>query len=174
MTEMTHHNPTNPLRHLVVVLGDQLDRHASAFDGFDPSQDAVWMAEVWEEAEHVWSSKARIVMFLSAMRHFAASLRNEGITLYYRGIDDPENRQGLAAELAQRLRHASPQKLIITEPGEFRVKRGIHRYLQRAWCAVGHPAGSGLPVLARGIRRTCLPAQTTAHGVLLPGDAKTP
>ena len=31
------------LRTLVIVLGDQLDLEAAAFDGFDPAQDAVWM-----------------------------------------------------------------------------------------------------------------------------------
>ena len=34
-----------PLRHLVLVLGDQLDLEASAFDGFDDQRDSVWMAE---------------------------------------------------------------------------------------------------------------------------------
>jgi deoxyribodipyrimidine photolyase-related protein len=125
MREKVKNNPKRPLRHLVCVLGDQLDRNASAFDGFDQSQDAVWMAEVREEAEHVWSSKSRIVMFLSAMRHFAASLSTEGIPLYYRKIDDPKNRQGFVDELALCLQHASPQKLIITEPGEYRVKKAF-------------------------------------------------
>ncbi|MEY4265760.1 MAG: hypothetical protein RIS90_295, partial [Pseudomonadota bacterium] len=37
------------LRHLIVVLGDQLDLDAAAFDGFDATVDAVWMAEVAEE-----------------------------------------------------------------------------------------------------------------------------
>ena len=59
------------LRNLVVVLGDQLDLDAAAFDGFDPAHDAVWMAEVAEESTHVWSSKQRIALFLAAMRHFA-------------------------------------------------------------------------------------------------------
>jgi deoxyribodipyrimidine photolyase-related protein len=31
------------LRFLIVVLGDQLDRDAAAFDGFDAGLDAVWM-----------------------------------------------------------------------------------------------------------------------------------
>ena len=51
---------------MVVVLGDQLDLEAAAFDGFDPEQDAVWMAEAHEESTHVWSSKQRIALFLSA------------------------------------------------------------------------------------------------------------
>ena len=31
------------LRALVIVLGDQLDLDAAAFDGFEPGRDAVWM-----------------------------------------------------------------------------------------------------------------------------------
>ena len=42
-----------PLRHLVLILGDQLDPSAAVFDDFDPAQDAIWMAEVAEESTHV-------------------------------------------------------------------------------------------------------------------------
>ena len=48
------------LRHLVLVLGDQLNLDAAAFDDFDPAMDAVWMAEVGHEATQVWSTKPRI------------------------------------------------------------------------------------------------------------------
>ena len=34
------------VRHLVIVLGDQLDAQSSALQGFDATQDVVWMAEV--------------------------------------------------------------------------------------------------------------------------------
>ena len=64
------HEPPGHIGQLVVVLGDQLDAGSTAFDSFDPERDAVWMAEVAEEATHVPSHKARIVLFLSAMRHF--------------------------------------------------------------------------------------------------------
>ena len=85
------------LRTLVIVLGDQLDLDAAAFDGFDPAQDAAWMAEVTEEASHVWSGKPRIALFLSAMRHFALALRAAGRPLHYTRLDDPGNRGSLAA-----------------------------------------------------------------------------
>ena len=65
--------PPRPLRHLVLVLGDQLDPASSAFDGFDPTQDAVWMAEVREESTHVWSSQPRTALFLAAMFATAVS-----------------------------------------------------------------------------------------------------
>ena len=76
------------LRTLVVVLGDQLDLDNAAFDGFDPTQDAVWMAEAEEESSHVWSSKQRIALFLAAMRHFAQALWAAGRTLYYTRLED--------------------------------------------------------------------------------------
>lgn len=50
------------MRHLVLVLGDQLDLEASAFDGLDPAHDAESMAEVAKESTHVWSSKPRMAL----------------------------------------------------------------------------------------------------------------
>ena len=41
------------LRHLMFVLGDQLERDAAAFDGFDPEQYKVWMAEAQEKSTNV-------------------------------------------------------------------------------------------------------------------------
>ena len=90
----------NPLRSLVLVLGDQLDDNASAFDGFDADCDAIWMAEVAEESTHVWSAKQRIALFLSAMRHFDQGLHARGWTVHYMRLDDPANRGTLAAELS--------------------------------------------------------------------------
>jgi len=69
------------LRDLIVVLGDQIDLDASAFDGFDAGVDVVWMAEVAEESTHVWSSKPRTALFLAAMRHFALALQAAGLPL---------------------------------------------------------------------------------------------
>ena len=54
------------LRRLVIVLGDQLDRESTLLKGLDAEQDMIFMAEVREEATHVWSHKARIALFLIA------------------------------------------------------------------------------------------------------------
>jgi deoxyribodipyrimidine photolyase-related protein len=117
---------TAALRQLVVVLGDQLDRNASAFDGLDHARDQVWMCEATEESTHVWSSQARIAVFLSAMRHFAATLRDEGLQLQYRALDDPAGPvPSLAAGLLQSLNAARPERVVVTEPGEFRVGEAL-------------------------------------------------
>ena len=113
------------LRTLVLVLGDQLDLHAAAFDGFDPARDAVWMAEVAEESEHVWSSQPRIAIFLAAMRHFAQALRVAGRPLHYARLDDATNRGTLAAELDAAIGALKPQRLVMTAPGDWRVLQAL-------------------------------------------------
>ncbi len=115
------------LRNLVLVLGDQLNAASAAFDGFNPSQDAVWMAEVAEESTHVWTHKARIALFLSAMRHFREALGGRGWTIHYRRVEDPDNAGSLAAELKATLKTLRPAKLVIVEPGEWRVETALNQ-----------------------------------------------
>jgi deoxyribodipyrimidine photolyase-related protein len=88
--------PSAALRSLVLVLGDQLDLAASAFDDFDPLQDQVWMAEVVQESTHVWSSQPRTALFLAAMRHFEQALREAGRPVRYTRLDAPDNHGTLA------------------------------------------------------------------------------
>jgi len=121
------------MRHLVLVLGDQLDRRSAAFDGFDRARDRVWMAEVADESEHVRSHKARIALFLAAMRHFRDALVAEGIDVDYTALA-PSARRGepttLAAALVAALGRARkkgglPERLVVVEPGEWRVREAL-------------------------------------------------
>jgi deoxyribodipyrimidine photolyase-related protein len=118
------------LRALVIVLGDQLDSGAAAFDGFDAGRDAVWMAEVAEESTHVISSQMRTVMFLAAMRHFAERLQVLGRSLHYTRLDDAGNQGNLAAELAVAIERLRPERLVMTEPGEWRVLQALQAVAQ--------------------------------------------
>ena len=117
--------PPETLRHLVIVLGDQLDLDAACFDGFDPAQDAVWMAEVAEESTHVPSSKQRTTFFLSAMRHFAQALRETGRPLHYTRLDCAGNPGTLAGVLAADITRLRPAALLLTAPGDWRVLQSL-------------------------------------------------
>ena len=150
---MTTHNLARPLRHLVLVLGDQLDPQASAFDGFDPAQDAVWMAEVAEESTHVWSSKPRIALFLAAMRHFAADLRAAGLTVHYTHLDDPANAGSLAAELQRALQRLRPAQLVMIQPGDWRVLQAIPAGQTASYAEVAQRIGS--PKAVRAVAQAC-------------------
>ncbi|MDP2006762.1 MAG: cryptochrome/photolyase family protein [Rubrivivax sp.] len=127
---MTERRDIPPLRHLVVVLGDQLDRHSSAFDGFDPAADRVWMCEATEEATHVVCSQQRLVVFLSAMRHFAQALRDEGLPLDY------GQGASLAEALAATLRAHRVQRVVLTEAGEYRVRAALQAVAATAGVAI--------------------------------------
>ena len=113
------------VRNLVIVLGDQLDEQSSALQGFDPSQDVAWMAEVTEESTHVWSAKQRIAVFLSAMRHFADHLRRQGLPLHYVRLDDAGNLGTLGLELSRAITLLKPTALILTAPGDWRVLQSL-------------------------------------------------
>ena len=75
---------------LVLVLGDQLSHASPALAGLDPAADSVLMIEAPGEATHVWSHKARITLFLSAMRHFRDAMRDRGFTVHYTALGDSE------------------------------------------------------------------------------------
>jgi deoxyribodipyrimidine photolyase-related protein len=133
MAEAAHATAANPrLRTLVLVLGDQLDDGAAGFDGFDPHQDAVWMAEVAEESTHVWSSQPRIAMFLAAMRHFRERLKTRGWPLHYTELTADSPATSLAAQLACDLQGLAPQQLVMTAPGDWRVLQDLRRVAREA------------------------------------------
>ncbi|MDG2224620.1 MAG: cryptochrome/photolyase family protein [Rubripirellula sp.] len=113
------------VRHLVLILGDQLSLDSAAFDEFDREQDVVWMAEVAEESTHVWTHQARITMFLAAMRHFRKSVEKKKYKLDYKYLDDGDNQGSLVEELRRSVKQHKPQRLIVVEPGEHRVRQSL-------------------------------------------------
>ncbi|HAE49792.1 MAG TPA: cryptochrome/photolyase family protein, partial [Tistrella mobilis] len=118
-------------RTLRLVLGDQLSRGLTALDGAQPGEaDVILMAEVAEEATHVPSSRVRIALFLSAMRHFAADLAaggpiGGGLTVDYVALDDPENTGSLAGELTRAIARHGTRRVVMTEAGDWRVEQAL-------------------------------------------------
>jgi deoxyribodipyrimidine photolyase-related protein len=112
---------TQACRHLLLILGDQLDPDSSVFNDIDPALDVVLMVEAVEESTHVWSHKARTALFLSAMRHFAEQLRQRQFQVHYRALDK-ESDQTLADGLQAAMVLFQPQRVIGVEPGDLRVR----------------------------------------------------
>ena len=112
------------MRTLLLVLGDQLSHRSPALLGLDAAQDAVLMIEAPGEATHVWSHKARIALFLTAMRHFRDELRANGFTVHYIALNDSA-RPTLAQRLAEQLRQHRPAELRLLEAGEWRLRQAI-------------------------------------------------
>lgn len=130
-------------RTLRFVLGDQLSRDLSSLSDLDPATDVILMAEVMEECTYVRHHPKKIVFILSAMRHFAASLREEGVSVDYRALDDAENTHSFRAELVAAVRRHAPERVVVTQPGEWRVWEDMQ----------GWQEACGVPVELREDRR---------------------
>jgi deoxyribodipyrimidine photolyase-related protein len=113
------------VRSLIPVLGDQLTLTLSSLAQGDPAQDVVLMAEVAEEAGYVRHHKKKIAFIFSAMRHFADELREAGWRVEYVRLDDPKNGGSFTSEVARFAAKLKPERIAITEPGEWRVSEMI-------------------------------------------------
>lgn len=109
------------VRNLVLVLGDQLSANLSSLAAADPKQDLVLMCEVFEEATYVRHHKKKLILLFSAMRHFAVELGALGWRVAYTRLDDAENTGSFTGEVARAVAAHKPSRIIVTEPGEWRV-----------------------------------------------------
>ena len=105
---------------LRLVLGDQLTRNVASLRDIT-ADDTVLMAEVAAEAGYANHHKKKLVFVFSAMRHFAESLKAEGINVIYTRLDDPENGGSIEAEISRVAAALQPDRIITTEPGEYRL-----------------------------------------------------
>lgn len=120
-------NHATKARHLVLVLGDQLNENSAAFDDFDKAADAVLMMEVAEEATYIPQHKIRLTLFFSAMRHFRSALEDKGLRVHYVELDDRNNRGSLGEEISRWVHKTRPDKLILCKPGDYRVEAAIKK-----------------------------------------------
>lgn len=114
-------------RNLILILGDQLNFDNPALEQFNPTQDVILMVEASYESTQVWSHKLRIVLFLSAMRHFYAALKNQypyASKNIYLKLGEHQF-STLKAAWAFQIEKLMPQKVIICEPGEYRIQQDL-------------------------------------------------
>jgi deoxyribodipyrimidine photolyase-related protein len=108
-------------RQLLYILGDQLDAGMEALAQLDRDRDVILMAEVRAEAEAMASHRQRTTLFLSAMRHFALGLIDQGFRVRYVQLDDHANTQSLDSELARAIGALTPDGVRVVQPGDHRV-----------------------------------------------------
>ena len=108
-------------RALIPILGDQLSLGLSSLAGADPAHDVLLMMEVAEEAGYVRHHRRKIAFLFAAMRHHAAALRAAGWRVDYVTLDDPANTGSFTGEVARAIARHAPERIIVTEAGEWRV-----------------------------------------------------
>lgn len=110
-----------PVRNLILVLGDQLTPTLTSLAAGDPARDRVLIAELDDETRYVRHHKKKIAFLFSAMRHFAEELRQAGWTVDYVALDAPGHRGSFTEQVAEAVAEHRPQRIVVTEAGEWRV-----------------------------------------------------
>ncbi len=125
-------------RRLVLILGDQLAHDHPGLASFDPAQDRVLMIEAPGEAVRdgtqgsgLWSHKARIVLCLSAMRHFAHTIKAREWPLTYFPLER-DGPASLCARLAEVLARLAPQELVLMAVGDWALAQDLAATAQAA------------------------------------------
>ena len=113
---------------LRIILTDQLTKEISSLEKLDKENDIIFMCESTEEFTHVKHHKLKIAFIISAMRHFAKELKDEGYNIIYKGLDNSENLVSFENEIQNILHDHNISKIIVTEPGEFRILENLRNY----------------------------------------------
>lgn len=116
---MSHRRPR-----LFLVLGDQLHPDPHPLLSRLGPDDHVVMAEVAKEARHVWSHKARIALFLSAMRHFAETWQDRCRLTYFKiGTHAFDSLVDVVAGFVDR--YPEIESICLMEPGDGRLQEEL-------------------------------------------------
>ncbi len=113
---------------LRLILGDQLSKSISSLSDCKKDEDTILMCEVWDEATYVKHHKKKIAFLFSAMRHFAQELEGDGYKVRYTKLDDNENVGSFSGEIKRAVKEISPDKIVVTFPGEWRVLKDIEKW----------------------------------------------
>jgi len=119
------------VRTLRLILADQLSRSISALDGVDARVDRILMVESPDDAGHAPHHRQKLVLMLSAMRHFAAALRAEGISVEYVKLDDPQAPTHVLEALDQAVARHHVTRIIATEPQSWHQAEQLHAWQLR-------------------------------------------
>ncbi|GAB2906568.1 cryptochrome/photolyase family protein [Rheinheimera gaetbuli] len=113
------------------MLGDQLSPALASLQQLQ-EDDIILLAEVASEASYVRHHKHKIILLFSAMRHFAATLRQLGHKLcYVRYGSVPQLNTMTDAVRFTLAQHPDINSIVITECGEFRLQQEIISWQQQ-------------------------------------------
>ena len=142
------------MKTLRLVFGDQLTLKISSLKDLHPSEDVVLMVESLEENTRLRHHQQKITLVLSAMRHFASELRQGGLQVDYVTLDDPHNTGSFTGEVERAIQRHSADRLILTEPSEWRVREMVS----------GWPERVNIQVERARMTASCAPRRTLPPG----------
>lgn len=110
-----------------LILGDQLNHNHSWYSKVD-DQVVYFMAEMKQEATYVTHHIQKIVAFFCAMRSFSERLKNQGHTVVYYTLDDPQNQETLTENIKHFLKEYSCESFEYQLPDEYRLDQELVRF----------------------------------------------
>lgn len=106
-----------------IVLQDQVSHTLSALVDIDAKTDIVLMVELYAWATRVPHHKKKLVLWFSAMRHFAQELQEKGYRVIYLPIDGGHGVTSLTDTIVYGLEQA--HSVIMTAPSEYDLKQEV-------------------------------------------------
>lgn len=121
---------------LRLILGDQLSESIASLQGLDKARDTILLCEVMEEATYIPHHPKKIAFLFSAMRHFSAELEAKGYSVRYIKLDDKNNTGNFRGEVERAIAQSKPDRIIVTEPSEYRVLQMMQSWQKSLGVAV--------------------------------------
>lgn len=110
---------------LRIILLDQLSARPEIVAEAEKARDVFLLAEVMSEATNVRHHVKKLAFGYAAARHFAEALRAAGFRVRYVTLDDADNTQTLDGEVLRAVGELSPDRVLVTEPGAWRLREGF-------------------------------------------------
>jgi deoxyribodipyrimidine photolyase-related protein len=125
------------MKNMIVVFGDQLSLSLPVVVNAKPDRDVILLAEVSAEATYVKHNRHKMVLLFAAMRHFAATLRDKGLTVCYVSLE--QQLDSFADAIAYCLDlpgHENITHIVVHRPGEYRVLEQIEQWREQFPCTL--------------------------------------
>ena len=105
------------------LLSDHINE--AHLEGFNPDTDCVFICECLEDLAPVKHHQKKLVLLLSALRHFRHTLEKKNYHVYYVALDDPKHSGHLETELKKMFNAIPNTPMIVSTPSSFHLKKKI-------------------------------------------------
>ena len=118
-----------------LILPDQLSLTVSSLQEMS-GDDQVLMIESYDYFTHVKHHKKKIIFLLSAMRHFATQLKQNGFNVTYIALENTTRKDTLKKLLKAFLKQYEIKHCIVTQPSEYYWQQELQSCEQYNGCRI--------------------------------------
>lgn len=116
------------MKRTIWILGDQLGPDNAALAGARKKDDVIFMVESPRALDKLPYHRQRLVLLLSASRHFAEEKRKEGWKVDYHAL---EEKRTWEAALAAHVGKHKPERILIAQPNNYDEQEAIGKLAKK-------------------------------------------